>query len=993
MPFERRQKFTVTEARIIGDVCRECITNRGILLLQPEHVLSFQNMGIEALLANKPDVSRQLLQTQELFDSKSRDIVDESDENFSVKFELVYTVGCQTSIEMCPQRWQIAHSILGLVAQYAPQVKAEYPGSIEITYQEDNAFPRVRLLKDDSTERLLDLIAEHICRVNFPFLAIYRQPPEVQQAALLFIRNLELTSEQTRHVEESVLWNESIRGTLLLIRGLIASGIIQFALKNKRYRVNYGLDPVRIPKTNLAVPYRSKDSPTFGSEFSHPEVVIVLTSLTYYYGGLSDDALFNSFAHLCRTDQANIEYENWIRSATKPLSGSFQTLSGVNLEDRFQCIQQVFPSLRYSKAAIDFYLSYIVFPKGMKEFSHKLSASGWDIGKVKSNPTTGFSGTSDARHTLPLSVHHLDLPMQKSTNALVLKHLMKPENSIVLLPQRGGANDRRSNAEYLLETVNSMNPETRVILDVGAQILELNNLQVAEKWLQMSSEAVEAVVFFSDEEELSILDRDGRVEPLQTSPFAKKLDVCLVYLDEAHTRGTDLRLPAKYRAAVTLGANLTKDRLVQACMRLRNLAKEQSVVFCISGEIAGKILEVTSKETIDDIEVSDVLVWAITETWQELKRIIPLWATQGQRFEKSKFFQNGTRTTKQQAESLLEADGQTISRRYQPRNRQANTNGPHWDMSNENIVRIMRRCQDFGAFNFDSTTLSEEQERELATEIEEELQVQRPPPMTPEEHELHADVQQLVTTGKVKKNSTAFKPAFEGLSSISAAASFNVSSFPKDLMVTVDYIRTVKPPVDLSEKPFSSDCYHRPVQWVLTVYKSQKDHNIKHLVIISPFEAQHLFEKIERTKLVSLHIYAPRLSLVHEPMDNLDLFAIGHPFDSSLLPRGLVAELKLFSGQLYMNSYEEYVELCGFLGLSHLPTWEGHTVQADDGFIVPPIGKWGFNKSPVRFLREFIAKIRREGSGMDKTHLGKMLEGKMLTRGDFEESLFVGDDE
>jgi hypothetical protein len=70
-----------------------------------------------------------------------------------------------------------------------------------------------------------------------------------------------------------------------------------------------------------------------------------------------------------------------------------------------------------------------------------------------------------------------------------------------------------------------------------------------------------AVIFFNDSDELSVLDRKGRIEPLQASPFAKQLDVCLVYLDEVHIRGTDLRLPKDYRA-VTLGANLTKDRLV-----------------------------------------------------------------------------------------------------------------------------------------------------------------------------------------------------------------------------------------------------------------------------------------------------------------------------------------------------------------------------------------------------------------------------------------------
>lgn len=67
----------------------------------------------------------------------------------------------------------------------------------------------------------------------------------------------------------------------------------------------------------------------------------------------------------------------------------------------------------------------------------------------------------------------------------------------------------------------------------------------------------------NEDDEISVLDRTGQIECLQASPFADQLDICLVFLDEAHTRGTDLRLPEYYKAAVTLGANLTRDRLIQ----------------------------------------------------------------------------------------------------------------------------------------------------------------------------------------------------------------------------------------------------------------------------------------------------------------------------------------------------------------------------------------------------------------------------------------------
>ena len=118
---------------------------------------------------------------------------------------------------------------------------------------------------------------------------------------------------------------------------------------------------------------------------------------------------------------------------------SLRHLTGVNIKDRHQCTTEIFPLLRYSKGTIDYFLSHIVFPKAMKEFPHKLSASGWDLGAIKSHPTTGFSGTNDSRQVLPLSVHYLDSEKQKHTNALVLAYLLQDENSIKLLPPQTDA--------------------------------------------------------------------------------------------------------------------------------------------------------------------------------------------------------------------------------------------------------------------------------------------------------------------------------------------------------------------------------------------------------------------------------------------------------------------------------------------------------------------------------------------------------------------------
>ncbi|KAF2653745.1 hypothetical protein K491DRAFT_780118 [Lophiostoma macrostomum CBS 122681] len=974
MPFSRALTLSAAEANAIGEIYQECMANRGIMLVQPEHILSFKLMGIECLLSAKPDVGRSLLRTQNFFDTNSRDIVDESDENFSVKFELVYTMGTQRPIDLSPERWIIIHSVLELVMRYAAEVKksSKLRSSIEFDNRLGSRYPRTRILRDDAEEKLLDLISEHICKFGVSgLLSVARQPQAIRKAVLRYIRNFNLTHEDVKEIEEGPFWTETTQGPLLVLRGLIAGGVLSFALRSKRWRVNYGIDPSRTPKTQLAVPYRSKDNPSPRSEFSHPDVVITLTSLTYYYGGLEDEDLFDTFAHLLKSDQADVEYYEWIRWAPD-LPKAFQHLTGVNIKDRYQCITEVFPSLRYSKGVIDYFLSHIVFCKAMKEFPHKLTASGWDLGAVKSHPTTGFSGTNDSRQVLPLSVHYLHSDRQKHTNALVLAYLLQDENSVKLLPPQ-------TDAESLLNiVVNTMTPPTRVILDAGAQILELNNFQVAETWLRMSGSNAKAVIFFNDNEELSVLDHSGRVELLQTSPFAKQLDECLVYLDQAHTRGTDLKMPKHYRAAVTLGANLTKDTLVQACMRMRKLGKGQSVIFCIPEEIQNKILERTAKRNSADIDVSDVLTWTIAETWADMRRSVPLWATQGVRYETHKDHLNGAETTVEQAKEFLEKEAQTLEDRYQPRTRESLDATKDWDTTNSNIKEIVERCRGFGTGSFNTATLQEEQERELSPEIEEEREIQRPAPMKPLEHKLHVDLVHLVERGTFTRKSPAFISALYALRTTSAAKRYDVQQFPRDLLATVDFMSTVLRPGGVTSDSYVSDSYLRPVQWILSVGTDNR-----RLVIISPFEAEQLLPAIRKSSMVTLHLYAPRPTQGYDALDTLDLYCVGREYSASSnsISRSQIVQLNLFAGQLYFKSHAEYVELCKFLGLAWTTPKDGEELQAD-GFVVPPAGAWGLKKSPVGFLREYV-KMRREGEGMEKTHLGRVLEGGLLEEREF----------
>ena len=95
------------------------------------------------------------------------------------------------------------------------------------------------------------------------------------------------------------------------------------------------------------------------------------------------------------------------------------------------------------------------------------------------------------------------------------------------------------------------------------------------------------------------------------------------------------------------------------------------------------------------------------------------------------------------------------------------------------------------------------------------------------------------------------------------------------------------------------------------------------IVIISQFEAQELLPLVKESQRVMLHIYAPRPNLEFYPLDGLDLFTDGKPLDPHSAPRYLILQPKLFSSQLYLSTFKEYIEVCNFLGLAWKAAEEG----------------------------------------------------------------------
>ncbi|KAG2133788.1 uncharacterized protein EDB93DRAFT_1232709 [Suillus bovinus] len=959
VPFSRALSIDSSKVQMYRDLMQECMDAKGILVVQPDHILSFQLMVVDRQLSPQIEVAQGMLRTQLWLDNHTRDILDESDEILHVRYQLVYTVGLQNSLQGHPERWTTTQQVLSLVAKHATRLMSEFPSRSDVSTREQEGFPFVRVLHPTAGEALVQWIAEDVINGALENISFDQASLHFKEAVYCFIAFENITNACVSIVEDHYRHTTAWPG-LLVLRGLLACGILVYALKERRWRVDYGLTPKR---TMLAVPFRAKDMPSLRAEFGHPDVAVTLTCLSYYYGGLTLQQLMLCFELLLKQDNPTHEYESWVL-ALQSVPESLCQLSGINTESAEQLLvlQQLF---EFNKAVIDFYLSRVVFPKEAKAFPSKLTCSGWDLAQEKRHITTGFSGTNDNRYLLPSSMVQHDLDYQRSTNARVLAFLLRPENNCYRPIPSG------QKVQQFIDTLIAQTPEVRVLLDVGAQMLELKNQELAEAWLRAKRNA-QAAVFVNDDDEIVVINRDGTVEPLVSSPFAQQLDQCVVYLDDAHTRGTDVKLPSGFRAAVTLGPKVTKDRLTQGCMRMRKLGNGHSVMFFAPMEVDRSIRSATQKAHIDDIDVADILQWTMLETCLDIQMRAFHWAQQGSDFNTrhsawTKFSRAPTTSISPLKTAWLQPEECSLEYMYAPRSPS--------QVSHVCDADIQRKCEELGVLMGPERSMDEEQEREVVHEVERERQVQRPPKVQPAARDsVHVDIRRFVRTGQIPAWSPAFIPALSSL--VNTTAEFHESEqWAQNVLVTRDFSRTVG--TFLAKQ--KADEYLRPVNWV--VYS-----NAGVLVVMSPNEVNTLLPHIRRSKVVHLCIYTPRTTNTMKACDDLQLYRV--PSAPHLtLPEPLICQLNLFAGQLYFSSYEKYLHTCNLLGLNAPDLGDEDLIVDSDGFIGEenrPSARAScpFKRSQLPPLKELFG-MRRKGMGYLPTHIGKMFHGRILTKGDF----------
>lgn len=987
-PFVCRRdlNFTNQQIQLIHSRLRQALLNCDIMITSPEDILSYDLLTIDKCRRHDFETGRSMLTMQRWLKTYARDVLDESDEILHVKYQLIYTVGDQRQIDGGTERWNIIQSILELVKRYAADISSKFEKDVCYKPSErKSGFPQFRLQSSTPFQFLCECIVKD-------WLHTRNYHKNDEGLILSFVTDAEVSIGK---VKDKFSTNDI--QIFLIIRGLLSSEVLLIALK-KRYRVNYGINRNTNFNRLMAVPYRAKDVAADRTEFGHPDIALVLTHLSYYYSGLNDDQLTRVFDRLTEeeTNPAAI-YDEWITyENADDLPANIKEWKGVNLKDYQQITQYLFPTFRYNMSVINYFLNRFVFPHEAKQFPNKLVSSAWDLSSsARSHIITGFSGTNDTQLLLPVHIRQFDLPELQKTDAIVVNNLLQTENeNYQSLPINASSNE-------ILEDIMKSKTPINVILDVGALFIDGTNKEIAMKWLNLSDKnKIDYVVYF-DSDSIVVCDRQLRQDRFETSPASERLEHCIFYLDEIHTRGTDFKFPRGFRAAVTLGNGLTKDRFVQACMRMRKLGNGHSLTFFSSHEVHQQIVQL--KKNLENIEVINILRWVYENTIQSTWDGLHHWATQSLSFQRKlaafrqiqwhdheQIFDN--EMMEQLAEDSLEPEILDLSVMYGKRKAPSTVYEIHlarYEATFYNITmdirdNVLERLRNYGGKKTRlAQLLDEEQERELEQELEEERQLERPPPVEPCQPILHEIIKQLcdkdIPMINLEDHHNVFQRLPFAFTDTTLDADCQSESWYSNLWISAEFQRII------ATEDESLDRFLRPPRWIL-FYRNQQ------IIFVSSYEANWLLGRLSRidSPITTLRLLLPRNKRIQSIFVNTLTLTIPPSINvpdenvSYLIPLDRLVQLFIFNGTLYFDNAEEQTMFCQCLSLCpkirneiEEKAFQSHQIDID-GFIPfehrdkLQIVHARFRDNPIGFVKQ-ILEIRNNIHLTATSHVGSIV--------------------
>ena len=256
VPFSRKSS---TDAKCMGsyyNIHRDILQRRGVILVLPEHVLSFHLSGLQELSNAHNAQAGYMMQIQSWFRRKCRDVLDECDHMLAVKTQLIYPSGAQTPVDGHPDRWIVAQQLLKLTKTLLPKLQRDFPRNLEVIQRAPGTFPTIYILHSDVRDALLQRLSDSVLNTGAGVLRIDGISPEDIASLKTLICSTQIPKDVASQIGQIFRGKTESCNQMLLLRGLLIHRILVLGL-SKRWNVQYGIHPQRDP---IAVPFRSKVS-------------------------------------------------------------------------------------------------------------------------------------------------------------------------------------------------------------------------------------------------------------------------------------------------------------------------------------------------------------------------------------------------------------------------------------------------------------------------------------------------------------------------------------------------------------------------------------------------------------------------------------------------------------------------------------------------------------------------------------------------------------
>jgi hypothetical protein len=658
-------KLTINDVLRMYQGLLRCERNGGAVLVAPEHRLSLQLKWHELRLSEKGSGAnaaslKQIRDELELLHSLPyHDIFDESDEELRHQFQLIYAWGGCKPLPAGPERWIAAEALLREI-QRNPEAK-EILATPDVSKRQERQpthgqnilagnLDDIRLLPGKPLEKVLEDLKRRLAKgvLDDPLYEMLWMRPQGQKhqmhdGIIEFVTDpsgLDLASFRKRWKEGMGDEIKSVQcDHLLALRGMLACGLLVHCL-SRRHRVDYGIDLRRGDTRRTAVPYRGSDTPSDRAEYAQPDLLILLTLLSYYHNGLTREQIKEATCTLleCGPQEQKDQYKLWLDSASQMMNEEQkQALNSVDkLDLKSEPLLDMLHTLyQYNMAAVNYWLNSCVFPRETMQFPSRLVSNAFNL-TDKHNPkgkVIGFSGTKDNSLLLPLHVKQSKSPY-KETEAIdgkMLELVLLKGARVECQPPESLST---SLAEYVLDL--AVKNGSSALIDAGAAMAGLTNSEVAERILKLLPEPQDSdlsgVVFFeTTTNSWYVLERSGSKVSLGSSPIHEK--DAFVFFDESHCRGVDMKLKPRAQATLTIGPGICKDKVMQAAGRMRKLAYGQTLVLFVPAELVLKIRSANKNLRADTtLSTLHVLNWVMHNTVNTTAEGLPAWASQGSHF-------------------------------------------------------------------------------------------------------------------------------------------------------------------------------------------------------------------------------------------------------------------------------------------------------------------------------------------------------------------------